>query len=73
MVNPWRVLDRIQAGSIPDSTLDLMAAFLPLLTLLALVLVVVVVLFVFLAFSIEKKYVAAIERLLEQGDEKDSA
>jgi hypothetical protein len=68
LVNPWVVLTRLEAGSIPDSTLLLMAGLLPIAMLLCLAIVLVTLLFAFVALSNERKYISIIHRLLNSQD-----
>ncbi len=67
LVNPNTVLARMEARSIPGSTMSVMVGLLPVVSLMCLFLVVVMVLFVFMAFANEKKYLAIIERLAALG------
>ncbi|MCL4190385.1 MAG: hypothetical protein KJZ87_01470 [Thermoguttaceae bacterium] len=62
LANPFFVLSQLDRRAIPESTIALMAAMLPVVVLVCLGLAVTVVLFAFAAFSNEKKYLAIIQR-----------
>ncbi|MBN1223193.1 MAG: hypothetical protein JXB23_08075 [Candidatus Aminicenantes bacterium] len=66
LVNPFEVASRIDAGTIENSTLILMAGMLPIMFLACILILVVVVLFGFSMFSKEKKYLDIIDRLLRE-------
>ena len=63
LINPWAVISGLRTESIPESTLSLMAAMLPVVSVACLFVLVVVLLLSFAAFSNEKKLITVIERL----------
>ena len=67
LINPFVVIEQLQAGTIPDSTLALLAGFLPLAMLACLLLMVVMIAFLFVAVSNERKYMTMIEKLRASG------
>ena len=62
MANPLLVLARLKSDSIPESTLALMAAMLPVVVSMCIVLAVAIVFFAFAVFSNQKRYLTLIER-----------
>ena len=62
LANPFVALSQLSTGSVPVSTMVLMAGFLPVAVLMCMVLTIAIVLFVFAAFSNEKKYLAIIAK-----------
>ena len=62
MFNPFEVVARLEGGSLESGTLQLMALFLPLTTLMLFVLLVVALLLVFAAMANDRKYLAIIDR-----------
>jgi hypothetical protein len=65
LINPQAVASRLRAGSLPDSTLSIMAAFLPFIMLVCLALLAVLILFSFIALANEKKHIEIIRALRE--------
>ena len=63
MINPYTVLEQLHAGTMPDSTMALLAGFLSLVLLACLMLLVTMVLVLFAALSNERKYMAIIGKL----------
>lgn len=62
LANPFFTMTQLKNNSVPESTMALMAAMLPIAILACLVVSVTAVLFVFGAFSNEKKYLTIIQR-----------
>ena len=62
LINPWKVLSGLEAGSIPESTTLLMAAMLPIVVLACLFVLVACLIFCFAAFSNERKHLDIINR-----------
>lgn len=62
LANPFVVLSRLESDSIPDSTLTLMAALLPVTVLMCVLLVIAILLFAFSAFALERRYLAMVQR-----------
>jgi hypothetical protein len=65
LVDPFAVAEQLHAGSIEEATLLLMAALLPLLSLACFLLLVALILFMFAAFANERRYLRAIDSLLD--------
>jgi hypothetical protein len=63
LINPQAVLSKLRSGSLPDSTLSLMATILPFLFIICLALLAILILFAFLALANEKKHLAIIQAL----------
>ena len=63
MVNPFHVLEQLEADAIPYSTLVVMAGMMPLLFLLALLILTALIVFVFAAIANERRYHAIIRKL----------
>jgi len=68
LADPFTVLARLDAGSIPPSMLTLMAGLLPVVVLLCLVLAAAIVLLVYAAMVNERRHLAIIRRLGELPD-----
>jgi hypothetical protein len=66
LANPFVVLARLEAASIPEPTLILMAGLVPVLVLTSLVLCIAIVLFAFAAYSNERRYLGIVSRTVEQ-------
>jgi hypothetical protein len=71
LVNPWEVLSRLKSASLPDSTMTLMAAMLPIVFLACLFLLLALIVICFLAFSNERKHLAIIQRLGGSGEDHE--
>ena len=65
LADPFVVLSRLNSGSVPASTMALMAGLLPVVVLMCMVLAITIVLFAFAAFSNEKKYLTIIKTKTE--------
>ena len=63
LINPWVVLSGLDAGSIEDATITLMAGMLPLVMITCLFLLVVALVLSFAAFANERRHIAIIRRL----------
>ena len=63
LINPFEAISRIEAGNLPESTLVIMAAMLPIMFGGALILLLAIVLVMYAAISNEKKYAAIIAEL----------
>lgn len=63
MFNPYEAIERLEAGTLENSTLQLMALLLPIAMLMLFFMLVVVVLFSFAAMGNDKKYLAIIQDL----------
>jgi type VI protein secretion system component VasF len=64
LINPWFVFSELKAESLPDSTVTLMAAMLPVVVIACFLVVLACLLFTFVAFLNEKRHMAIIRRLL---------
>ena len=67
LINPYAVLEQLQAGIMPDSTVALLAGLLPIVLLACLVLLLAMVLFLFVTLANERNYMAMIEKLHSTG------
>lgn len=63
LINPFEVARRLEAGTLDEPTLAIMAMLLPVMISLCFLVMVVVILFVYAAISNEKKYRQTIDRL----------
>jgi uncharacterized BrkB/YihY/UPF0761 family membrane protein len=71
LVNPFEVTSRIDAGTLENSTLTLMAGMLPIVFLACFFILIVVVLFAFSAFANERRYLRIIDALLRDRDNEE--
>lgn len=62
LVDPWAVAEGIRTGSLPESTMALMAAMLPVVVLMLLGVVAVGVLLASVAVSNERRLIRIIQR-----------
>jgi len=67
LINPFHVMKQIEADAIPDSTMVLMAAMMPIVFLVLMSVMVVLVLFAFAAFSNERRLLEIISKLRNDG------
>lgn len=67
LINPWMVVSNLKAGNLPETTVSLMAAMLPVVMLTLLVSAGLVVGLVFCAFSNERRLIRIIRKLEENG------
>jgi membrane-anchored protein YejM (alkaline phosphatase superfamily) len=72
LANPLRVMDLLKEGTLERSTMELMAAMLPIVVLLCLSVTAIIVVFGFAIFSNERRYIAIIDEL-EQRAKNDLA
>jgi hypothetical protein len=63
LINPWEVMEALEAGELPESTLILMAMLLPVVMLACLVFSVLFVLLAWLGFANERRLLEIIDRL----------
>ena len=63
LINPWVVIERLEAGTLSDSTMSIMAVMLPIVIATMLLLVSFVVLLSFVAFRNERRLISLIRRL----------
>ncbi|MBU0481618.1 MAG: hypothetical protein KKG47_10990 [Proteobacteria bacterium] len=64
LINPFAIKEGLAANSIPDATLSLMAAMVPLLFPACIALLMMVIIFTTVAIHNEKKHLRIIEKLL---------
>jgi len=62
LANPFEVMTRLNADSIPPSTMALSTALLPIIFLTCFLLALVIVLFTFASFSNERNYLVIIQK-----------
>lgn len=62
LLRPWTVAAQIEAGTLAQSTVTLMAAILPLMVLGLLMFAVAMVLFCFVAFANERRLIRIIRQ-----------
>ncbi len=65
MVNPFEVASRLEAGTLEETTMILLAGMLPIMLGLCFLLLSVLIVFGFVMFSHERKYHRIIDRLLQ--------
>ncbi len=65
LINPFYVLQQVEADSIPDATLLLMAAITPLAILCSLLVLLAVIALAFAGFANERKLITLIKKLAE--------
>jgi len=63
LINPYAMMSGIESGSVEQSTLQMMAAFVPVLFIALCFLLVVFILLMYAAFSNEKKFLAILDEL----------
>ena len=67
-INPFEAIERLQADSLPQPTLEIMAALFPLLFGGLLLLLVSLVLIIYAAVANEKRYLAIVDGLSARPD-----
>ena len=71
LINPWAVIARLEGQGLPEATLLMMAAILPIVTLTLLVVVFAGVLFAWLAMANERRLLGIVRRLQSLGHARD--
>ena len=66
-INPWATLEALEQGTLPVTTMSIMAVMLPVMVLAALVLLISLVLIPFAAFANERRLIKIIRRLSDTG------
>ena len=66
MINPWHVFAALEAATLPASTLDIMAAMLPVVILLFLVFVAAILLMLFAAFASERRLIRLLRQCMKE-------
>ncbi len=72
LINPYKVIDSLDSGTIEYSTLILMATFLPLMFLMCFLLLTAMVIFTFSFIANEKKYLKIIDFLMQHQSNESS-
>lgn len=65
LINPLTLTSRVQAGTLPNSTLVILAVMLPVMSLACFIVLTAVILYGFSVFAIERRYQRLIKGLLE--------
>jgi hypothetical protein len=73
LINPLAVTSRVEAGSLPGSTLTILAVMLPLMSLACFIVLTAVILYGFSVFAIERRYQRLIRSLIGNGSEEAGA
>lgn len=74
LINPLELTSRVQAGTLPNSTLVILAVMLPVMSLACFLVLTAVILYGFSVFAIERRYQRLIKGLLEsRADEAGSS
>lgn len=68
LINPFETISRLESGTLPESTLVIMAAMLPVMFSAALILLLALVAVMYAAIGNEKKYLAMIDGLTSSDD-----
>lgn len=63
MINPYYVMQRVEAGSLSESTMIVSAVMLPLVTVALIGLMFVLIAGMYACFANERKYIAMIDNL----------
>lgn len=63
LINPLHVVDELKAGGIPQATLEIMAALLPMVVLAIFFVLAVMIGFTFAMIGNERRYLKIIDRL----------
>lgn len=63
MVNPWFVIESLEAGTLPESTIGIMAVMLPVVMAVLLVFAIAVVLLWFVSFYNERRLIRLVRKL----------
>lgn len=66
LANPFFVMTQLKNAAIPESTMVLMAAMLPVVVLLCITLAAAIILFTYAALSNEKKYFTIIDGFIKK-------
>jgi len=69
MINPWLVLEQIEAGTLADSTMLMMAGMLPVVMVAFLGFVAATIVILFTAFSNERRMLGIIRRFRGEDSE----
>lgn len=72
-VNPWAVFAALKSGTVPDSTLGVMAAMLPVVMLTLLAFAALMVFLMFVTLFNERRLIRFIQRQVESPDNEDNA
>jgi len=69
-INPLHVIEQLKLGTLPQSSLVVMAGMLPIVVLGLLLVCVAVIIFIFAFFSNERRYLAIIERMRQETEDR---
>jgi len=72
LINPYKIINKLDSGTIEYSTLVFMAAFLPMMFLMCFLLLVTMVIFTFSFIANEKKYLKIIDLLMQHRTNESS-
>lgn len=72
LINPLHVVGELQAGRIPQATLEIMAALLPMVVLAIFFVLAVMIGFTFAMIGNERRYLKMIDRLTAEADDHES-
>lgn len=72
LINPWHVIERFETGTLPESTMGVMAVMLPIVMAVLLVFAFVVVLLWFIPFRNESRLIRLVKEL-QKAEEDDNA
>lgn len=70
LINPFGAITAIEAGSMTDTTMVIMAAMLPVIFVLTLFLILLLLVLVTVSMNNEKRYLAIIEQISASDTEK---
>ena len=63
LIDPWRVIESLEAGTLPESTVSIMVVMLPILMIFLLVFTFIVVVLVFTGFSNERRLIRLLRKM----------
>lgn len=63
LIDPWHVIESLEAGTLSESTAGIMAAMLPIVMLAFLVFIFIMVLFSFVAFHNERRLIRLLRKM----------
>jgi hypothetical protein len=63
LINPWRVMESLETGTMSESTMGVMAAMLPIVMAAFIVFMLVVVLLWFIPFYNERRLIRLVRKL----------
>lgn len=63
LIDPWRVIESLEAGALPESTVGIMVVMLPIVMVTLLVFAFIFVLLGFVAFSNERRLIRLLRKM----------